>query len=46
MILGTNIRLRALERDDLSRCLRWVNDPEVIRYTTINIPYSYEKEEQ
>jgi RimJ/RimL family protein N-acetyltransferase len=46
MILGKNVRLRALERGDLPRCLRWVNDPEIIRYTSINIPFSYEKEEQ
>jgi len=45
MITGKNIRLRALEREDIPRCTRWVNDPDVIRYTTINSPLSFAMEE-
>lgn len=44
-ITGKNVRLRALERDDLARCTCWVNDPEVVRYTTVNSPLSFVMEE-
>jgi len=45
MILGNRIRLRALERSDLERCVAWLNDPEVIRSLLIYQPLSMAKEE-
>ena len=32
MLEGELVRLRALEPDDLERCYRWMNDPEVTRF--------------
>ena len=29
-LIGERIYLRPLEEDDLDRCLRWINDPEVL----------------
>jgi diamine N-acetyltransferase len=46
MIQGKNVRLRAIEREDIPRCVRWVNDPEVIRYTSLNLPFSQAMEEK
>lgn len=40
MIIGKNIRLRAIERDDIPRFVEWLNDPEVIAGLLINIPMS------
>ncbi len=43
MIIGNNIRLRPLEKDDLSRCVAWLNDPEVrenlIYYSPISMGF-------
>ena len=30
MIAGEKVILRALERDDLDRCYRWMNDPNIV----------------
>ena len=46
MIVGEHVRLRAIEREDISRFVRWINDPEVIRYTTTNTPFSVAMEEK
>jgi RimJ/RimL family protein N-acetyltransferase len=46
MIVGKLIRLRAIEREDISRFVRWMNDPEVICYTTTNTPFSTAMEEK
>lgn len=46
MIIGKGIRLRAVEREDIPRFVRWLNDPEVIRYITINSPFSQAMEEK
>ena len=46
MIIGKGIRLRAIEREDIPRFVRWLADPEVIRYTTINSPFSRAMEEK
>lgn len=40
MIYGERIRLRAMERDDVSRFYEWVNDPEVTRGLSIFLPIS------
>lgn len=46
MITGKNVRLRAIERDDIQRFTRWLNDPDVIKYTTLNSPVSQVMEEK
>lgn len=45
MLRGERVRLRAIEREDIPRFLRWLNDPEVTRYLTIFMPLSREEEE-
>ena len=46
MITGKYVRLRAIEREDIQRFTRWVNDPDVIKYTTLNAPISLAMEEK
>ena len=46
MILGERIRLRRNERGDVSQFVRWLNDPEVRRYLSVNMPISLANEEQ
>ncbi len=45
MIYGERIRLRRDERSDLPKFVEWLNDPEVRRYLTINLPISQAYEE-
>ena len=45
MIFAERIRLRGIEKSDLSRCVAWLNDPEVIENLTIYAPLSMENEE-
>lgn len=45
MILGNDIRLRALEREDLPRCVAWLNDPEVTAGLLMYTPLSLMQEE-
>ena len=46
MIQGETVRLRAIERDDIPRFLRWMNDREVTQYLLINSPLSKAMEEK
>ena len=46
MIIGERVRLRAIEREDIARCVRWLNDPEVIENLLMNYPLSYMMEEK
>jgi len=46
MLPGDRVRLRAIEREDIPRFLRWLNDPEVIHFLTIYIPMSRDEEER
>ena len=46
MIYGKGLRLRAIEREDVPRFLRWFNDPEVRRYLTMYRPLSRAEEER
>lgn len=46
MILGRNVRLRALEETDLERCYTWINDPEVTEHLTARFPISMHDERQ
>lgn len=44
MILGQNVRLRPLERDDLPRSAAWLADPEVREGIALFMPLSIEDE--
>jgi RimJ/RimL family protein N-acetyltransferase len=46
MLLGKMVRLRAIERSDLARCVRWLNDPDVVRYLAAYFPLSMAQEER
>jgi RimJ/RimL family protein N-acetyltransferase len=46
MILGENIRLRAIERADIPRFVRWLNDPEVTQFLLMSSPLSTAMEEK
>jgi RimJ/RimL family protein N-acetyltransferase len=46
MILGERIRLRRDERSDIANFAAWLNDPEVRRYLSTNMPVSVANEEQ
>jgi len=46
MILGENIRFRAIEREDLPYFVRWLNDPEVRQGLTMRYPLSLAEEEE
>lgn len=46
MIYGERVRLRAIEREDIPRFLRWFNDPEVRRYLAMYRPLSRAEEER
>jgi RimJ/RimL family protein N-acetyltransferase len=45
MILGDGIRLRAIEKADIPRFVRWLNDPEVTRFLSFFSPLSTAMEE-
>jgi diamine N-acetyltransferase len=45
MIYGERIRLRAVEKADLSRFVEWLNDPEVIRGLLLHNPLSQAEED-
>jgi diamine N-acetyltransferase len=46
MIHGTKVRLRAIERDDIPRFVKWFNDPEVRRHLAMYRPLSMAQEEK
>jgi diamine N-acetyltransferase len=46
MILGTDIRLRAIEKEDLPLFVAWLNDPEVTENLSLVIPLSLAAEEK
>ena len=46
MIFGERVRLRAIEREDLPRFVRWFNDPEVRENLDIFLPMSLGEEEK
>jgi diamine N-acetyltransferase len=46
LIYGERIRLRRDERLDIPRFVEWLNDPEVRRYLSTNLPISQVTEEQ
>jgi diamine N-acetyltransferase len=46
MIYGNRIRLRRNERNDLPRFVDWLNDPDVRKFISMNLPISQANEEQ
>jgi diamine N-acetyltransferase len=46
MIVGERIRLRRDERTDIPKFVAWLNDPEVRRYLSVDMPISLANEEQ
>ncbi|MDY6872953.1 MAG: hypothetical protein SVR81_03150 [Chloroflexota bacterium] len=44
-LIGDRIRLRAPEREDLNRFLKWVNNPEVTENLMLVYPLSLSEEE-
>ncbi len=46
MIYGNQVRLRAIERNDLPLFVRWLNDPEVRQGLQIYLPLSQTDEEK
>jgi len=46
MLRGERVLLRANERDDLPRYVRWLNDPAVLEYFGFYRPLSLRQEEQ
>jgi len=46
MILGDQIRFRAIEKEDLPYFVKWLNDPEVKRGLSIIMPLSLTEEEE
>ena len=46
MIPGKEVRLRAIEREDIPRFVRWMNDPDVIQFLLMSSPLSTAMEEK
>ena len=46
MIYGGEIRLRRDERSDIPKFTEWLNDPDVRRHISMNLPISLANEEQ
>jgi diamine N-acetyltransferase len=46
VLIGKQVRLRAIEREDVPAFLRWFNDPEVRQYLLLYKPMSKAEEER
>ena len=46
MIIGNQIRFRAIEKEDLPNFVRWLNDPEVRQGLCLRYPLSLAEEEE
>src|SRR4030095_2614513 len=44
MIAGEHVILRAFERDDVERCYRWMNDPNIVRTLKSRYPIAFQNE--
>src|SRR4030095_732579 len=44
MIAGEHVILRAFERDDMERCYRWMNDPNIVRTLKSRYPIAFQTE--
>jgi RimJ/RimL family protein N-acetyltransferase len=46
MIVNDQVRLRAIEKEDLLYFVKWLNDPEVQRWISLRMPLSLAEEEE
>jgi RimJ/RimL family protein N-acetyltransferase len=46
MILGRNVRLRPIEKDDLPRYVKWFSDPDLRGTISLHLPLSQAQEEK
>src|SRR6185369_1095652 len=46
MIAGEHVILRAFERDDVERCYRWMNDPNIVRTLKTRYPIAFQNEQE
>lgn len=46
MFEGKLVRLRALTREDLPRCVSWINEQEMAQYLEFHRPVSLEQEQK
>jgi len=46
MIMGKRVILRALEKEDIKNCWKWINDPEIIKGLYMIFPMSKYEEEK
>jgi RimJ/RimL family protein N-acetyltransferase len=46
MIAGEHVILRAFEREDIERCYRWMNDPNVVRTLKSRYPIAFQNERE
>jgi RimJ/RimL family protein N-acetyltransferase len=44
MIAGEHVILRAFEREDVERCYRWMNDPNIVRTLKSRYPIAFQSE--
>jgi RimJ/RimL family protein N-acetyltransferase len=44
MIAGEHVILRAFEREDVERCYRWMNDPNIVRTLKSRYPIAFQNE--
>jgi len=44
-LIGERIYLRPLDKEDLDRCLQWINDPQITSTLTMRFPMSRTQEE-
>ncbi len=45
MIVGDQVRFRAIEKEDLPYFVKWLNDPDVLRGLSLTLPLSLAEEE-
>ena len=46
MIVGDQVRLRAIDKDDLPFFVKWLNDPEILRGLSLYMPLSLTEEQE
>ncbi len=45
-IQGERLYLRPLDLDDLEQCMRWINDPEILKFLGRRLPMGREQEKE
>jgi RimJ/RimL family protein N-acetyltransferase len=46
MIAGEHVILRAFEAEDVERCYRWMNDPNIVRTLKTRYPIAFQNEQE